>query len=93
MITFTKAYQSSDGQTWPTLALAQDRELNMLLGSMENHSPIVSELLAHKSEVIAILSDKGNTKPRKPRRDKGTKRKAVIESARAASRLVGGEVL
>jgi hypothetical protein len=84
MITFTKAYQSSDGQTWPTLELAQERELKMLLVSNGTHEEaLISDILKHKVEVISILQTKGD-RVRVRRKVNGAKRKP---------RLVAGEVL
>jgi hypothetical protein len=79
MITFTKAYQSSDGQTWPTLELAQECELKAIMGGNIESKTI----LENKDRIIEILKTRGE-RVRVRRKVNGAKRKP---------RLVAGEVL
>lgn len=63
MISFTRAYQTSDGKTHPTLEVAKQEELRLLLLKSPDYeqlatNDILEMLVNHQAEVLAILSQK-----------------------------------
>ena len=77
MIEITKAYQTEDGQTFPTIEEAQEYELKCLVGAMATGEIVVSDaihcIVCNAEKVISILK----IKPRKTRTVKVKKCKLV----------------
>lgn len=60
MITRTPAYQTSDNQTWPTLKLAQEHELELLFTACTLNASTAFEIaqfiVEHADTVVDILT-------------------------------------
>lgn len=93
-IVLTTAYRTTDGQTWPTLELAQARELELLLKGALLTLPAdlalstTALLVKKKGEVIEILTGKpSNGTEAKPRQqNRGDLTANVIEMEANAAR-------
>lgn len=76
MIQQVAAFQVGQ-QVFPTIKEAQREELRKLLSDGGEHTEtalaVIDSVIKHSDEVVAILTCKPTTK--KPRSDKGTKRK------------------
>lgn len=90
MITFTRAYQTSDGHTFPTLEQAQREELLAVIESIQakNNADLAGELIKHADKVIDILSTTATSRPKARKANGGTKkRKAKANDGALADML------
>lgn len=83
MITPTKAFQTSDGQTFADIEGAQGQELKLLLTPCGDCSAAISILVVQREKVIDILSTTATSKPRA--RNQRRTEEAQSRQQRAAS--------
>lgn len=74
MITFGRAYVTSDGTAYPTLEKAMVAELAIILstepGSIPNPNVVAQAIMEKRKGILDTLSMNGNSRPgaRKPRK-------------------------
>ena len=87
MITFTKAYQTSDGETYATLREAQICKLSALLIGINKPSweEIIESMVINADKVVDILTTKANSKPRARKANGGTRKRKSLEAVAAAT--------
>lgn len=85
MIEFTKAFKTSDGETFATIELAQRHELDLLIGDKVPDASVdemINVLMANAEKVVDILTTKPNSRPKARKAHGGTKpRKATVDAA------------
>lgn len=91
MIEFTKAYKTSDGETFSELALAQRHEIELLIAPVGDGGYSVAQVavlirdLADK--LVDILTTTPNSKPKARAANGGTKKRRTKAEMAAAANL------
>jgi hypothetical protein len=92
MLTFVKAYQTSDGQTHASLEAAQQHEISEMLADgnplpTPTHLPDIAKMIMdHRDKILDILTTKPSSRPAARKANGGTKKRkpAVTEPVAVA---------